>query len=80
MYPTVCVLKVPKIIRAISFTPGEPQADLQPFPIDGRREFTVDPAADDFYRRLIDLRTNTKRRMKAASAVEHEHSTRHRWP
>jgi len=64
--------KVPKIVRAISFTPGEPQDDLKPCPIAGRREFMVHPTTDDFYRRLIDLRTATKTRMASATAAECE--------
>lgn len=64
--------KAPKIVRAIRFRPGELQAGLKPFQIAGRRKFRIDPAKDDFYRRLIDLRTETKRAMASANAEERD--------
>ncbi len=62
--------KVPNIIRAIRFEPGSRQTDMKPFQIAGRREFKIDPRRDDFYRRLIDLRSETKLKMKTADAAK----------
>lgn len=62
--------KAPNIIRAIRFEPGLRQDGMTPFQIAGQREFTINPGRDDFYRRLIDLRTETKLKMKTAHAAE----------
>lgn len=51
---------VPAIERAIIFEPGPPQSNLAPVKIGGNADYTVDPATDDFYRRLIDLRRKVK--------------------
>ncbi len=64
--------KAPKIVRAILFKPGELQTGLKPFQIAGRRKFQIDPVKDDFYRRLIDLRTETKQAMASAKAEERD--------
>ncbi|MBU6418256.1 MAG: DNA polymerase [Proteobacteria bacterium] len=64
--------KTPRILRAIRFEPGPPQTNMQPCKIAGRKEFKIDPRRDDFYRRLIDQRTETKQRMKSAGAGSRE--------
>jgi hypothetical protein len=46
----------PKILKALRFTPGGPQDNLKPVSIGGSEAHNIDPATDDFYRRLIDLR------------------------
>jgi transcriptional regulator with XRE-family HTH domain len=67
--------KCPKVVRAISFAPGELQDGLKPIAILGDPNYMIDPGADDFYRRLIDLRIEIKRLLKTAKgprAVELE--------
>ena len=57
-----------KVLRAISFEPLGPQEHLRSICIAGNPDYKVDPLADDFYRRLIDLRTRTKVKLKQAHA------------
>ncbi len=52
--------KVPRIERALRFSPRERQPDLSPIDIAGKPAFRVEPAATDFYRRVIDLRRQVK--------------------
>ncbi len=52
--------KVPIIERAVRFSPKEMQAGLKPIDIAGKSAFHVEPAATDFYRRVIDLRQKVK--------------------
>ncbi|MGH9765677.1 MAG: DNA polymerase, partial [Blastocatellia bacterium] len=52
--------RVPKILKAIAFEPKEQQDGLQPVTIAGKREFRVDPLKEDFFKRLIELRMQTK--------------------
>jgi hypothetical protein len=47
--------KTPEIIEAITFSPKEPQTDLRAISIAGNSHYRVDPAKDDFFKRLIDL-------------------------
>lgn len=56
----------PKILKALRFMPGGPQNDLKSISIGGSEAHRIDPATDDFYRRLIDLRSQVKERLKAA--------------
>ena len=46
------------------------QGGLKAIRIAGNPDYGVDPATSDFYRRLIDLRSSIKRRMKSASPLE----------
>ena len=48
--------KSPEIIEAITFSPKEPQSGLRAISIAGNSDYRVDPAKDDFFKRLIDLR------------------------
>jgi DNA polymerase family B len=61
--------RVPKIIEAITFSPKEPQSGLMTVKIAGNPDYQVDPANDDFFKRLIDLRTTVKGRLKNATAL-----------
>jgi DNA polymerase family B len=61
--------KVPKIIEAITFSPKEPQSGLRTVKIAGNPDYQVDPANDDFFFRLIDLRTTVKASLKNATAL-----------
>jgi hypothetical protein len=60
--------KVPKIVEAFTFEPGKPQADLRPVAISGNPEYQINPVHDDFYRRLIELRHEVKRKRDHAAA------------
>jgi hypothetical protein len=62
--------KAPRIVKAIRFSPGQPQRELQPINILGNAEYRVDPYNDDFFRRAIDLRTSVKAKRKSATATE----------
>ena len=64
--------KSPEILEAINFSPREPQAGLQSISIAGNSNYRVDPTKDDFFRRLIDLRTSIKSRLKNSSALDAE--------
>jgi len=62
--------KAPKIIRAITFEPLGLQPDLQSVKIGGNPDYHIDPYTDDFYRRVIDLRSSVKARLKTAPSAE----------
>ncbi|MGI8474945.1 MAG: hypothetical protein ACR2OO_01010, partial [Thermomicrobiales bacterium] len=61
--------RAPTILQARRFAPIGCQADLKPLDILGNPAYRVDPVTDDFYRRLIDLRSAVKRDLKAAEAA-----------
>jgi hypothetical protein len=64
--------ETPKVLKAVSFEPGAQQEGLTPIRIAGDSDYEVDPATDDFYRRLIDLRSSIKAKMKSAGPEERE--------
>jgi hypothetical protein len=64
--------KVPEIIEAITFAPGAPQAGLQPVCINGNPKYKVDPATDDFFKRIIELRQSIKKQLKSVTGIEHK--------
>jgi hypothetical protein len=64
--------KTPRVLKAVSFQPGAQQEGLTPIRIAGDSDYEVDPATDDFYRRLIDLRSSIKTKMKSAGPDERE--------
>lgn len=64
--------KAPEVLEAIAFRPGEPQDGLCSVNIAGNPEYGVDPVADDFFKRTIELRTTVKTRQKKANADENE--------
>lgn len=53
--------KTPVVEEAILFEPGLPQTDIRPIVLFGDTRFRVDPARDDVFKRLIDLRDQAKR-------------------
>jgi hypothetical protein len=57
--------KSPEILEAITFSPKEPQAGMWSMSIAGNPNYRVDPAKDDFFKRLIDLRNTIKAELKA---------------
>jgi hypothetical protein len=64
--------KTPKIVEAITFSPGRIQPGLRPIDIAGNPNYRVDPNAMDFFKRNIELRQSIKRQMKVASGEERE--------
>jgi hypothetical protein len=64
--------KAPRIVKAVSFEPGAQQEGLKPIRIAGNPDYEVDPATNDFYCRLIDLRSSIKVMMKSAASEERE--------
>ena len=64
--------KPPRIVEAVAFEPGAQQEGLTSIRIAGNPDYEVDPATDDFYRRLIDLRSSIKKKMKNAAPEERE--------
>lgn len=62
--------KCPRILKAITFTPDEPQDDLRKIAIAGNPDYLVDPLKGDFFRQLIDLRNSIKSRLKTCSAEQ----------
>ena len=59
--------RAPRIIKAISFEPREPQEGLMPIRVGGAEGELIDPYTDDLYRRLIDIRSDIKARMATAA-------------
>jgi DNA polymerase family B len=64
--------KSPEILEAIIFSPKDLQPGLRTISIAGNSNYCVDPATDDFFKRLIDLRTTIKSKLKNASALNAE--------
>ena len=64
--------KSPEILEAIIFSPKDLQPGLRTISIAGNSNYCVDPATDDFFKRLIDLRTTIKAKLKNASALNAE--------
>jgi hypothetical protein len=64
--------KPPKIIKALTFQPMGIQTGLRPVDIAGNPEFRVNPRIDDFYKRLIELRSAIKCQLRACSPSERD--------
>lgn len=62
--------KRPEIVEAIGFSPKRKQRGLRSININGEADYAINPATDDFYKRLIELRHATKSAMKGASEIE----------
>jgi hypothetical protein len=60
----------PQIVEAIRFVPGPSQEGLRTVNISGKADYAVDPAKEDFFKRVIELRQATKRRMAQAQGDE----------
>lgn len=58
--------KAPRVLDAVVFEPGLPQENLQPVDLAGNPDFRIEPTEDDFYKRLIELRSRVKREVKDA--------------
>jgi hypothetical protein len=48
--------KVPQVIEAIGFEPGETQDNLNTLALMGNEDLQINPYTDDYYKRLIELR------------------------
>jgi hypothetical protein len=59
--------RTPEVIRTVRFRAKGKQRDLKPIDIAGQ---TINPAADDFYRRLIIHRNSIKAKLETASAPD----------
>ena len=59
--------ETPQVVAARRFAPREHQTGLQPIDVAGQ---TIDPATDDFYRRLIIHRNAIKAKLDDASAAD----------
>ncbi|QKR98703.1 hypothetical protein F9288_02860 [Sphingomonas sp. CL5.1] len=64
--------KAPTILEAMTFAPGPVQSDLRPISIGGNPDYRVDPVADDFFKRVIELRQSIKARMRTVTGTERE--------
>lgn len=64
--------QAPEIVEAIAFSSFRKQRGLRPFEINGDAEYAIDPAKDDFYKRLIELRQATKIKRQGASVAQSE--------
>jgi hypothetical protein len=56
--------KSPEILEAITFSSKEPQSGLRTISIAGNSNYRVSPLKDDFFKRLIDLRSAIKAELK----------------
>lgn len=52
--------KCPEIVQATTYRPGPIQSDLNSIDILGNDQYRIDPATDDLFNRLIDLRDEAK--------------------
>lgn len=52
--------KCPEIVQATTYRPGPIQCDLNSIDILGNDQYRIDPATDDLFNRLIDLRDEAK--------------------
>jgi hypothetical protein len=64
---TLLTGRPPRVIEALRFRPKRIQKNLKPIRIMGKPAYRIDPAKDDFYRRLIDLRSQVKANMEGSS-------------
>ena len=61
--------RAPEVVQAIRFEPKDMQSDLAPINIAGNDAYAIDPARDNFYKRVIDLRREVKGNLKRAKAT-----------
>ncbi|MBX3564326.1 MAG: hypothetical protein KF730_07090 [Sphingomonas sp.] len=64
--------KAPKVIEAVTFSAGSAQTDLSAINIQGNAAYRVDPNQADFFKRVIELRNDTKIRRDAATGAEYD--------
>jgi hypothetical protein len=61
--------KAPRVLAVLRFTAEGIQEGLGPIQIAGEREYTVDPAEEDFIRRLVELGQDVHAQQKAAESA-----------
>lgn len=61
---------MPKVLEAWRFEPVGTQGDLAPIDIAGNPDYRVDPRKDDLYKRVIELRSEVKKRKGEAGRSE----------
>ena len=64
--------KTPEILEAITFSPKAPQQGLKAIFIAGNRNYRIDPETSEFFKRIIDLRSTVKDRLRSATASARE--------
>jgi hypothetical protein len=64
--------KTCEIVQAIRFAPGPVQPGLRIANLAGNADYRIDPATDDMFRRLIELRHSVKQRMAGTSGEERD--------
>lgn len=52
--------RCPRIVKALTYGPGQTQEGLECAKILGLDDFTIDPKTEDFFKRLVDLRDEAK--------------------
>lgn len=62
----------PEILEAITFEPLEPQDELRAVAIAGNERYKIDPVREDFFKRLIELRAETKSEMNESQGFKKE--------
>ncbi|ALG60760.1 MULTISPECIES: DNA polymerase domain-containing protein [Citromicrobium] len=62
--------KPPNVIEAIEFRQSGTQAKLSGFDVGGNAAYSIHPKRDDFYKRLIELRQDTKAKLEQAKPDE----------
>lgn len=53
--------KAPKVVEAMTFSPGEVQSGLRPINLAGNADYDVNPVTTDFFKRVIELRKSVQR-------------------
>ncbi len=64
--------KAPDVVEALRFEPLGVQSGLGPIDLAGNPDYRIEPTKDDFYKRLIDLRSEVKSKQKAARRASEE--------
>lgn len=58
--------RAPEVVRAVRYAPAPTQKGLRPIDLMGKREYHLEPDRDDFYRRLIELRSEVLQKLREA--------------
>nr|WP_321360638.1 hypothetical protein [uncultured Hyphomonas sp.] len=64
--------RIPNLQQAIRFKPLGVQEGLNPIAVSGNGDYLVDPANDDFFKRIIQLRRSVVQRRDASDGAEKE--------
>lgn len=62
--------RTPVILEAISYKPGEPQAELKPVRLLGKAEYEVNPISGDGFKRLVVMRGSVPEHDPARSVIK----------